>query len=164
MPSLDEFLQLLSSITPQKRPPQTRSIVPPPAPPPVSPQGALNSLPEQFTAQSVDPLVQILSLFSPVGTAQAAKPPRNSMLPESGGDTAVDALSMGGGFGPRSSPASRPELILQEFDARKAPDIDYRSAFSTGSKSSLRRGQTWRSRLLEWVNRERQRDGLPPLP
>lgn len=46
---------------------------------------------------------------------------------------------------------SRAAAILAELDARNAPDIDYRSAFSTGAKNRLRRGETWRGRLEAWV-------------
>jgi hypothetical protein len=43
--------------------------------------------------------------------------------------------------------------ILAELDADRAPDIEYRSAFSTGAKIALRKGETWRGRLLVLVAR-----------
>ena len=39
---------------------------------------------------------------------------------------------------------------LAELDARRAPDAEYREMFSTGSKQRLRRGETWRNRLVAW--------------
>ena len=48
----------------------------------------------------------------------------------------------------------RPFAILQELDSVHAPDSEYRTAFSTGSKVALRRGESWRSRLAAWSARE----------
>jgi hypothetical protein len=49
-------------------------------------------------------------------------------------------------------PVSRYAALLAEFDARKAPNIDYRQAFSTGTKTRLKKGETWRGRLKAWVD------------
>ena len=62
-------------------------------------------------------------------------------------------------IGPRSDTPvpvaqSRPKMILAELDAREAADIEYRSAFSSGSRNRLKKGETWRGRLAEWVARE----------
>ncbi len=57
---------------------------------------------------------------------------------------------------PRAEPVgTRAEQILAELDARQAPDIEYRSAFSTGSRTPLRAGQTWRQRLLDRIATEK---------
>jgi hypothetical protein len=64
---------------------------------------------------------------------------------------------------PSPSPASRPAQILAELDARNAPDADYRTAFSTGSKEPLAPGETWRQRLVDWVERTKGTD-TPPEP
>jgi hypothetical protein len=50
--------------------------------------------------------------------------------------------------------ASRAAAILAELDGRGAPDLEYRSAFSTAAKNPLRAGETWRGRLMAWVNGE----------
>jgi hypothetical protein len=56
---------------------------------------------------------------------------------------------------PSSAPAPLPQTrhaaMLAELDARKAPDIEYRAVFSTGSKTRLKKGETWRGRLQAWV-------------
>jgi hypothetical protein len=51
---------------------------------------------------------------------------------------------------------SRAAAMLAELDARNAPapDSDYRAAFSTGARNPLKPGETWRGRLVEWVNSE----------
>jgi hypothetical protein len=51
-------------------------------------------------------------------------------------------------------PATKAAAMLAELDAVGAPDGDYRAAFSSGSKDRLRPGETWRSRLVSWVERE----------
>jgi len=61
-------------------------------------------------------------------------------------------------------PQSRHAAILAELDARNAPDIDYRAAFSTGTKIVLRKGETWRGRLEAWdkaqtLTTEHRKDG-----
>jgi hypothetical protein len=48
----------------------------------------------------------------------------------------------------------RPAAILAELDACNADDIEYRAAFSTGARTPLKRGETWRGRLAAWVNQE----------
>ena len=53
--------------------------------------------------------------------------------------------------GAPAPPQSRHAAILAELDARNAPDIAYREAFSTGAKPALKRGETWRGRLEAWV-------------
>lgn len=56
---------------------------------------------------------------------------------------------------PASAPSlSRPAAILAELNARNAPDIDYRAAFSTGAKTPLKPGETWKGRLEAWVASE----------
>lgn len=57
---------------------------------------------------------------------------------------------------PGTDAPSRPAQILAELDARNAPDADYRAAFSTGSKEPLGPGETWRQRLVDWVERTRE--------
>lgn len=57
---------------------------------------------------------------------------------------------------PPGSTPTRAASILTELDGRNAPDIDYKVAFSTGAKASLKRGETWRGRLVEWVNQEHE--------
>jgi hypothetical protein len=51
-------------------------------------------------------------------------------------------------------PVSTAAAILAEMDARGAKDIEYRAAFSTGTKLALRKGETWRGRLVARVARE----------
>ncbi len=58
---------------------------------------------------------------------------------------------------PRRAGGERQTAILEELDARNAPDIAYRDAFSTGSKRPLKRGETWRDRLIAWRDREVKR-------
>jgi hypothetical protein len=45
-------------------------------------------------------------------------------------------------------------MILAELHAANSPDEEYRSAFSSFSKVPLKRGQTWRGRLVAMVERE----------
>jgi len=53
---------------------------------------------------------------------------------------------------PPPPPVSRHAALLAELDARKAADIEYRQAFSTGTKARLKKGETWRRRLKAWVD------------
>jgi hypothetical protein len=46
---------------------------------------------------------------------------------------------------------TRFEQILVELDAVQAADTEYKTAFSTGSKARLHRGETWRGRLIALV-------------
>ena len=48
-------------------------------------------------------------------------------------------------------PTTSAATILAELDAAGASDIEYRTAFSTGSRDRLRPGETWRSRLVARV-------------
>jgi hypothetical protein len=48
-----------------------------------------------------------------------------------------------------------PAYKLAELDRTNAPDEAYRDALSTGSKDPLKPGETWRSRLVKWVEQER---------
>lgn len=52
---------------------------------------------------------------------------------------------------------TRAQAILAELDEAKAPDNAYRVAFSTGSKIPNKRGQTWRGRLVAWIERDIER-------
>ena len=56
---------------------------------------------------------------------------------------------------------SRPAAILADRDARGAPDAEYKAAFSTGAREPLKRGETWRDRLVNWVT---QVEGKAPEP
>lgn len=42
------------------------------------------------------------------------------------------------------------ESIITELDAVNAPDSEYQKRFSTFVKKPLRKGETWRSRLINW--------------
>jgi len=42
------------------------------------------------------------------------------------------------------------ELIIAELDSANAPDSEYQKRFSTFVKKPLRKGETWRSRLINW--------------
>ena len=42
------------------------------------------------------------------------------------------------------------ELIITELDSVNAPDSEYKKRFSTFVKKPLRKGETWRSRLINW--------------
>lgn len=53
-----------------------------------------------------------------------------------------------------TKPTSRPAAILAELDKQNAPDIEYSKAFSTYSKTPLKKGETWRQRLVNWVKSE----------
>jgi hypothetical protein len=53
---------------------------------------------------------------------------------------------------PPPPPVSRHAALLAELDARKAADIEYRQAFSTGTKARLKKGETWRRRLKARVD------------
>ena len=55
---------------------------------------------------------------------------------------------------PPVPPPSRAAAVLAELDARGAADPEYRAALSTGSKRALRKGETWRGRVLEHVAAE----------
>jgi len=46
------------------------------------------------------------------------------------------------------------ETIMELDQATTTPDADYRAAFSTYAKMRLRRGETWRNRLIAWCERE----------
>jgi hypothetical protein len=48
-----------------------------------------------------------------------------------------------------------PAYKLGELDRANAPDEAYRDALSTGSKDPLKPGETWRDRLVKWVEQER---------
>lgn len=64
---------------------------------------------------------------------------------------------LGGGpmaVGRINGPYNKPREILNELDKQNAEDIKYRDAFSTGTKSYLKKGETWRDRLEDWANRE----------
>jgi hypothetical protein len=55
---------------------------------------------------------------------------------------------------PRETPGT-PAYKLDELDRINAPDEAYRDALSTGSKDPLKPGETWRDRLVKWVDQER---------
>jgi hypothetical protein len=55
---------------------------------------------------------------------------------------------------PSTPSPARAVLILKELDAQAAPDLAYRSGFSTFSKVGLGQGETWRSRLVAWAERQ----------
>ena len=55
----------------------------------------------------------------------------------------------------QAQPASRAAAIFADLDARGAEDTEYRAGFSTGSKTPLRKGQTWRGRLVAHIEKER---------
>ena len=57
-----------------------------------------------------------------------------------------------------AAPPSRAAAILADLDARKAPDIEYKQAFSTGTKNPLKPGETWRGRLVHLVETQRAQD------
>jgi len=42
------------------------------------------------------------------------------------------------------------KAIVAELDALNAPDESYRARFSTFVKKPLRKGETWRDRLIAW--------------
>ena len=42
------------------------------------------------------------------------------------------------------------ELIIAELDSANAPDSEYQKRFSTFVKKPLRKGETWRGRLINW--------------
>ena len=63
-----------------------------------------------------------------------------------------------------AAPPWRPAAILAELDARKAPDADYRQAFSTFSKTPLAKGETWRGRLVDYVAKGPDGKGAPEPP
>ena len=46
------------------------------------------------------------------------------------------------------------QATIVELDSTNADDEAYRARFSTGSKRHLRHGETWRSRLIAWADRE----------
>jgi hypothetical protein len=61
---------------------------------------------------------------------------------------------------PESTPPAHetpgtPAYKLGELDRANAPDEAYRDALSTGSKDPLKPGETWRDRLVKWVDQER---------
>ncbi|MGB0065262.1 MAG: replication initiation protein [Terracidiphilus sp.] len=64
----------------------------------------------------------------------------------------------------QAQPASRAAAILAELDARGAEDTEYRAGFSTGSKTPLRKGQTWRGRLVAHIEKERAFAAAGGLP
>ncbi len=47
--------------------------------------------------------------------------------------------------------AVRWQAIVEELDARHAPDHAYRDILSTGGKDRLKRGETWRKRVLHYI-------------
>ena len=51
------------------------------------------------------------------------------------------------------------KLAVAELDAKHAQDSDYRMIMSTGSKGSLRRGETWRERVLANIARVERKQG-----
>jgi hypothetical protein len=53
-----------------------------------------------------------------------------------------------------NSPAVRWFDSVKELDARKAPDEEYRSILSTGSKNNLKKGETWRGKVLSYIKDE----------
>ena len=50
---------------------------------------------------------------------------------------------------------------MAELDARSAPDSEYRSILSTGAKDPLRKGETWRGRVLDFA-RQADAEGAGP--
>ena len=69
-----------------------------------------------------------------------------------------------GAAAPPEAPTWRPAAILAELDARGAGDTAYRQAFSTFSKTPLRKGETWRQRLVDYVARGPGAEEVQPLP
>lgn len=53
--------------------------------------------------------------------------------------------------GDKSMQIDRLKHILADLDALQALDIDYAKVFSTMQKQGLRRGETWRGRLVRWI-------------
>ena len=45
-------------------------------------------------------------------------------------------------------------LAVKELDKERAPDERYRSLLSTGTKIPLRRGESWRGRVIAWAERD----------
>ena len=45
------------------------------------------------------------------------------------------------------------KFIVAELDALNAPDESYRERFSTFVKKPLRKGETWRDRLVAWADK-----------
>lgn len=57
----------------------------------------------------------------------------------------------------RNWPSDRWQGIVDELDAENAPDHKYRDILSTGGKDNLKRGETWRSRVLNYIRMDRER-------
>ena len=51
---------------------------------------------------------------------------------------------------------TREEEILLELDQAQAPDQADRVAFSTFAKQALRKGETWRGRLIRWIEQQKE--------
>jgi len=49
---------------------------------------------------------------------------------------------------------NRPLEMLKELDEAKAPDSEYRACFSSWTRERLKRGETWRDRLVRWAEYE----------
>ena len=70
---------------------------------------------------------------------------------------------------PAPAPAPEPHApgspadILASLDRANAPDEAYREAFSTGAKNPLKPGETWRGRLVKWVEQERAATAVEPV-
>jgi len=53
------------------------------------------------------------------------------------------------------------ESRVKDLDAIQAHDLEYRKLLATGSKASLKRNETWRSRVMRYVDNDKKRDSLP---
>ena len=53
---------------------------------------------------------------------------------------------------------------LASLDNANVSDLTYRSCFSSRAKEGLRRNETWRGRLIKWINQveQREREGTGP--
>lgn len=63
-----------------------------------------------------------------------------------------------------NSLGNRWQAIVDELDKAGAKDTEYRDIMSTGGKDSLKKGETWRSRVLKYIDqdhaRQVEREGL----
>lgn len=61
-----------------------------------------------------------------------------------------------------TSLAFRWRQSVDELDRAGAPDTAYRDIMSTGGKDALKKGETWRSRVLKYIEMDRQRQMETP--
>lgn len=146
---LDPYLNTLPQAPQNARPQAVPEVV---QPGPAAPAGQPQAQPGQL--QPVAPGVEL----GPVQTTQQTPPPyvpqpvANPVTLSQSGPVQTVGEMLG------SSRADGWQEKVDWLDKQKAPDWQYRLILSTGSKGTLKRGETWRDRVLSFIAKARELD------